>query len=171
MVLGFGHLIGAWIFGKSFEFLTQKRLAQLPWFFLLFGAILPDVDLVIGWILNLEIHRTFTHSIVFALVMGFAAFIWCTLLKEKNRTTITLALFFGICIHIFIDLISQRGVMLFWPYEQFFSFINGFNYISHGPLFERSAEHLTRVLKSAIFDMGLGVTWVFFLWLKKDLRL
>lgn len=89
------------------------------------AGLLPDIDILIGWILNLfkyfdlsQLHRTFTHTLFFPL-----AFLILFLLtknyhpgfikKQKLKLNyIFLAVAFGILIHILLDALSSGPVYI-----------------------------------------------------------
>ena len=45
-MFAFGHLIGGWTLGKLFEVFSGMNLTRTAWMILLFGSLLPDVDLL-----------------------------------------------------------------------------------------------------------------------------
>ncbi|MBI2507563.1 metal-dependent hydrolase [Candidatus Woesearchaeota archaeon] len=100
------------------------------------AGLLPDIDVLIGWILNLfryfdisQLHRTFTHTLFFPLV--FLILFLLTrdynprfIKKQKlNLNYIFLATAFGVLIHILLDALFSGPVYLL-PGIQF-----GFNLI------------------------------------------
>ena len=170
MALAFGHLIGAWICGKIYEFARKEKISQIAWFWLLFGGILPDIDFIVEWILHIPYHRTFTHSIPFVILMSIALYLILKMYKDKNAKNYSYAFAIGICIHIFIDMFSNNGVQLLWPSPLYFSFIKGITQFTDIGMFSHSTQSLKSMLKLTIFDMGLGTTWLFSLWYTKKIR-
>lgn len=72
MATVFTHSLAALIVGKSF---SDKKQSPIFWVSLVLCSLLPDID-VIGLKLGIAYgdfwgHRGFTHSLVFALVVGF----------------------------------------------------------------------------------------------------
>ncbi len=170
MALAFGHLISAWILGKVYEKASSKKLGQNVWFFLLFGGILPDIDFLVEWGLKIPYHRTFTHSIMFLVLMVLAVYIISVLYKEKYAKRYAIAIGAGILVHLVLDMSSTNGIMFFWPNEMYFSFTKGATLFVRDALFANSTDVLKNMLKRAIFDMGLGIAWIFSMWQFKKLR-
>ncbi|MFH1682796.1 MAG: metal-dependent hydrolase, partial [Candidatus Woesearchaeota archaeon] len=115
MAFAFVHLTMGWLFGKFWEATGKKELIQLSWILLLLGAILPDIDFLLEWTITSGFHRTFTHSLVFALVMTGFSFLLFYLFDFKKKSEYSSALGVGILIHLFVDLISFQGIPLLWP--------------------------------------------------------
>lgn len=72
------------------------------------GGLLPDIDCSssllgqkVGFISNLFEHRSFTHSLLFALIC-LPVNIWLSL---------------GVVSHIFLDMMTPGGVRLFFPFR------------------------------------------------------
>jgi len=177
MGYGFMHIITAWIFGRTYEIIAKKKLTQQVWFFLLLGGILPDIDHLIDWGFGVHIHRTFTHSLLFVLVMMilFAGVLMLLslvrTLSKKEITELVLALGFGIAIHLFLDMITFGvGVPLLWPSLWYVSLWNGVQYIPALPNVFNNLELLQFDAKIMILDMGLGAAWVFYLVLRKKIK-
>jgi len=146
-----------WIIGKIFELFSKRKISQRNWFFLLFGALLPDADHLIDWTLGLDIHRTFTHSIFFSIIAGMILYL------VLNRKDYSIALSVGILIHLVSDMISPFGIPAFWPSMMHLSFTYFGPLPSAGSLFTQEAAGLMSSLKLAIVDMGVGAAG--FLWL------
>jgi membrane-bound metal-dependent hydrolase YbcI (DUF457 family) len=112
------------------------------WKPLLLGAALaisPDLDFALLWGLGMRgVHRTFTHSLVTALVV--TAVIW--LIVGRKRWRAALAYGPALASHGLLDFSAARaasGVMLLWPFstERFKLGTWGFAEISPGmPLAE-----------------------------------
>lgn len=83
-------------------------------------AIVPDLDFALvwglGWPLD-EFHRTFSHSLLFALILTG---LW-SLLRPRRLRALGPGLFFSILLsHLVLDSLctanaSRYGVMIFWP--------------------------------------------------------
>jgi membrane-bound metal-dependent hydrolase YbcI (DUF457 family) len=103
------------------EALLPAQTSHRDWKIAFIGclSLLPDFDFVLFWGLGFERHwhRGFTHSIVFALSLGFvllALFGWRHL---KEVAVCTLALMS----HGLLDTlttINGQGVELLWPFSQ-----------------------------------------------------
>ena len=92
---------------------------------MLLGAIagtIPDFDVAAGFFTDtvsaLEIHRGFTHSIVFAVVIGLL-FAWLLTLWDKRATLKEWWLFWFLTFvtHPLLDAHTTWGTQLFWPFE------------------------------------------------------
>ena len=172
MAFGFGHLIVGWLLGKLFEKISKSKLSWWCWGALILGSILPDVDLIIDWTLSLHIHRAFTHSLVFALFIGFLVYVFFEALKVKEKSfNIALALGCGVCIHLIVDMFYAPGIMLLWPGKFIISY---FSVVDYSPILLLpilTVETLTGNLKEAFLDMFLGVALVGYFFLTKRLKL
>ena len=118
----FGHAVAAFALGKGFS----KTIVN--WKFLLLGiicSILPDAD-VIGFSFGIKYesfwgHRGFSHSLLFALIVGFfVTFIFYKkdLVTKKGGI---LVLYFTICTasHAILDALTTGGfgVAFFSPFD------------------------------------------------------
>lgn len=118
----FGLLIGAYFskdYGVSIETVGIVSASLL-------GSLIPDVCHtkstigrrlpLISWLVNLLFgHRTFTHSLLFMLLM----YLVLTLFGLPDVYIIPFVL--GIASHIFLDFLTDSGVSLFYPYKNRFS--------------------------------------------------
>ncbi len=91
------------------------------------AGLFPDLDILAGWILNLfsyvsisEIHRTFTHSLLFPAIFVILYFLTrnykSKFLKKNNIQPgpLFLALSFGILTHLLLDALLS-GPLLILP--------------------------------------------------------
>ncbi len=172
MGFAFTHLIVAWGVGKIYENISKKKIPRIAWFLLLFGGILPDGDLLLDWIFSVQVHRTFTHSLLFMFLAGIVLYLISFYYKDKNKRLLwSYALSFGILMHILVDLWSTKGIQLLWPSPLFISYTsihflapNAMDFLSYDLLKTK------KMLKNAIFDMGLGTIWIFWLWWKQKIH-
>ena len=172
MSFAFGHLIGAWLLGKLYEYKTKKQIPRYAWFLLLFGAILPDADFLIDWTLGTEIHRTFTHSLLFVLLAPLILYLVLRACKKEESIFYALALGVGIFSHLFLDFFSSQGVPILWPSLTNFAYNKIAYFDPATPSFlYSSVEQMRSRLKFAVLDMALGTTWIFYLWWKKRIQL
>jgi membrane-bound metal-dependent hydrolase YbcI (DUF457 family) len=171
MGFAFGHLVIAWLIGKSYEKLSKNKISNFVWVFLLFGSLVPDFDFILDWTLGTYLHRTFTHSFLFAIV--FPTIVYFLLYNFKNKDKFAFAIGSGILIHLFVDILDAGiGIPIFWPNLLHIS-INNVGYIpaNHIPaLFAGGPELVQERLRNTIIDMALGTTWIFYLLLKKKLK-
>lgn len=171
MSFAFGHLIGAWLLGKFFEASSKKKLSHLMWFFLLFGGILPDADLLIDWVFGMELHRTITHSLFFVVIAPLLIYMIFTFIKDKKGKLYAFSLASGIVTHLLSDMIVGYGVPLLWPNLLHFSFSGVVYFDPATPSFLHSSpEGLVQTMKYMLFDMALGTVWIFYLWLRRNIR-
>jgi inner membrane protein len=115
-----GAAIGNEILGKK---LGNKAI--------LYGAIagtIPDLDVLFGKFLDpitaVDIHRGFSHSVVFFLLLSpLLAYLLTKLEKKKGITfkEATLFWFLGLLTHALLDFFTTWGTQLLWPLEQRFS--------------------------------------------------
>lgn len=118
----FGHAITTIAIGKSFP----KSIIR--WKFWLLGigcSIVPDAD-VIGFSFGIEYnsfwgHRGFSHSLLFALLLGVVITILFYSKDLKSKKTLTYILFFTLCTasHGILDAMTTGGlgVAFFSPFE------------------------------------------------------
>jgi len=171
MSFAFGHLIGAWCAGKLYQYLSKQKISHTAWFFLLLGGILPDSDFLLDWIFGYDTHRTFTHSFFFLLLIPIIIYLIFSLLKSAEKKQCALLIGLGMSTHLILDGFSTYGVPLLWPSLGYYSFLSGFNpHIPEGGMLSAGAETLRQSVKRAIFDMGLGTAWIFYLWFRKRIE-
>jgi membrane-bound metal-dependent hydrolase YbcI (DUF457 family) len=100
-------------------------------------AILPDCDYFFYKVLDFgeAWHRTFTHSIVFAVVTGVVA----SALLNPRRPSMTLVYFLATLSHPILDILTSKragGVKLFWPFYSErvrFGFVDYYPFITRAP--------------------------------------
>jgi inner membrane protein len=89
------------------------------------GAIagtIPDLDVIANYFTDtvsaLEIHRGFTHSIVFAVIFGLF-FGWLLSLWDKRASLKQWSWFWFLCFvtHPLLDAHTTWGTHLFWPFD------------------------------------------------------
>ena len=92
---------------------------------MLYGAIagtIPDLDTFVGMttdlVTSIEIHRGFSHSIVFSVIMA-PIFGYLISLYEKKATwkEWSQLMFWGLLTHPLLDAFTTWGTQLFWPLE------------------------------------------------------
>lgn len=94
-----------------------------------FGAILPDIDIfLIGPFYFIygpsiaELHRTFTHSLLFVILFGglIAALSYVPFIKKKfpeyDFIGLALGISLGMLLHIFLDMFYFYGIQFLWPF-------------------------------------------------------
>lgn len=115
-----GAAVGNEILGKK---LGNKAI--------LYGAIagtIPDLDVLFGKLLDpitaVEIHRGFSHSVLFFLILSPLLALILTRLEKKKGVTFkeaTFFWFFGLLTHALLDFFTTWGTQLLWPLEHRFS--------------------------------------------------
>jgi inner membrane protein len=103
---------------------------------MLWGAIagtIPDLDIFASRFTDnvtaLEIHRGFSHSIVFCLIAApILGYIASKIHKKKNATLMQWCLLFFLCLvtHPMLDAHTTWGTQLFWPLDIRLAFKNIF---------------------------------------------
>jgi membrane-bound metal-dependent hydrolase YbcI (DUF457 family) len=156
MVFAFGHIIGAWLFGKLIELTTKKKISKNSWFFLILGGILPDIDFIFQIVFKTNLHRGITHSVFFAILISVIVYSIFKLIEDKKALNYALFLTLGILTHIFLDFLSPTGVPLLWPYTKMF-------------VPNISLETSNDILDGLI-DMFLGSGWILYLSLKSRIQ-
>lgn len=122
MASAFGHAAAAWALGTSF---TSKIINWKFWLIGIVCSIIPDAD-VIGFKFGIAYqsfwgHRGFTHSFVFAIMLGlFCAFIFYSKAISKLERLI-LFIYFSLCTasHSILDAMTSggKGVAFFSPFN------------------------------------------------------
>lgn len=103
---------------------------------ILYGAIagtIPDLDVLASHFTDtltaIEIHRGFTHSLVFAIVFA-PIFGWIiSKIERKSQATFkdwSILMFFGFITHAVLDTFTTWGTQLFWPINYPLAFQNIF---------------------------------------------
>lgn len=96
----------------------------------LYGAVLgtiPDLDVVVGMFLHpvfgVAIHRGFSHSILFFLLLT-PILGWVISQLEKGKITMKRAfvlVFIGLFTHVLLDLFTSWGTQILWPFPERFA--------------------------------------------------
>ena len=170
MPFAFIHLLAGWSLGKAFEAITKRKIHPAGWFLLLFAALLPDADLLLDWLFGTGLHRNFTHSLFFVILIGLGSYFIFTLLKEKYREGFALALAAGIISHLSLDFFSGQGVPLLWPSEMYFSIFGITEYNPALQFLKENYEGLLSTTKFMLFDMAAGTAWLFYFILRKRIK-
>ena len=172
MTFAFGHLIGGWLFGTLLEKGTRRRFTNAEWAFLLLGALLPDVDFLAAWLFQVPVHRQLTHSLLFialcfiaVIALGNLATLFSKLFFTSQKIFgAALALPTGVFTHLVLDMaMGAPGIPLFWP-SQIGVWFFGMKPFAINALFAGTKETLVSQLKLAVFEMGLAVIWLAWLW-------
>ncbi len=103
---------------------------------MLYGAIagtIPDLDVIANYFTDtvtaIELHRGFTHSIVFAVLFA-PVFGWLISRIEKRSPAVwqdwAWLMFWGLFTHPILDAFTTWGTQLFWPFDIRVAFKNIF---------------------------------------------
>jgi len=119
------HVILTIVFLDFIRDYVVKDRKKFPLHYIFIGGIaglLPDIDIPIYWLLNgvfgIEIgwfHRTFSHSIFFALIFLAATIVIFLASRNKKCWLLMAVITFGVSFHILLDGIFSGYVMLFYP--------------------------------------------------------
>jgi inner membrane protein len=162
MASAFGHACAALTVGKVY---SGKKLPVLFWVLTIICSVIPDAD-VIGFKFHIAYdstfgHRGFTHSILFALIMGFIAtwiFVRITSIERKQVWKFVVYFFIITLSHPLLDACTTGGlgVAFFSPFSnQRFFF----------PWFFRRIKVSPIGVDSFFSDWGLKVLFSEFLWI------
>lgn len=147
-------------------YLRKRDKKHFPLHYVLFaglGGVLPDIDIVISVLLGTDIHKTFTHTLFFPLIL-FAVFLvlkpinvnakLCNLGRHNMKlATIFLVLAFGVVTHLALDTLFGTPSFLLYPFITKDFAINLFNY-------------LPAMVSPALIDGILLVIWLVYLEVK-----
>ncbi|PIN89903.1 hypothetical protein COU60_02300 [Candidatus Pacearchaeota archaeon CG10_big_fil_rev_8_21_14_0_10_34_76] len=166
------HILVPILIAAIFRDVVAKKKFSLHYVLLAgLGGVLPDIDIPISMLLNTfgiinwNLHKTFTHSIFFPLIV-FALFLIfkpfklnakvCNIGKHKlNLSYIFLAIAFGILIHLILDSLFGSNSFLLYPFSNYDFGMDLFSYFSY------SWNSL-----AALLDGILLVIWILYLELK-----
>jgi membrane-bound metal-dependent hydrolase YbcI (DUF457 family) len=112
-------------------------------------AIIPDLDLVLSWVLGYgaQTHGGFTHSILFSMAVGFLA---CLLMKEKNVWGFTVYSLATLS-HGILDVATRKefgGSALLWPLSSHKFRLGWFDYFEFYP--NPATESIIVILRNAL---------------------
>ncbi len=98
----------------------ERHHTRLVFWILIVSANLPDIDFLLQFfgdrIFYMEHHRGLSHSFVFApFFAAFVAGIITLSVKGINYRLVFTCVLIGIIVHIFFDLITSFGTMIFYP--------------------------------------------------------
>ena len=90
-------------------------------------ATLPDLDIYIAKIFNdplteVEIHRSFSHSIIFFILFGFLlTFLIKKWFVEVSKKQLYITIFLILLTHSLLDVFTTWGTQLLWPFPKKFA--------------------------------------------------
>ncbi len=165
MASAFGHACAAVTIGKVY---SGKKLPVLFWILTIICSIIPDAD-VIGFHYHVAYdstfgHRGFTHSILFALIIGFIAtwiFARITSINKRQLWRFVIYFFLITLSHPLLDACTnqiwvQLGIAFFSPFS---------NHRYFFPWFIRRIQVSPIEVHSFFSDWGLKVLLSEFIWI------
>lgn len=110
------HGVAGALIAKSLSDSPAHKIARRA---VILGSLAPDLDLIAGLftaddVFQLEFHRGITHSVV-ALPAFAAALAFATVRGTRGWSLIAGCYGLGIASHIFLDVITAYGTMIFQP--------------------------------------------------------
>ncbi len=101
-----------------------KKIGNKALFYGAIGGTIPDLDVFLGsftdTITSIELHRGFSHSIVFSVLMApLLGWLVNKLERKKNLGWQPWSRLFFLCLitHPLLDAFTTWGTQLFWPFE------------------------------------------------------
>jgi membrane-bound metal-dependent hydrolase YbcI (DUF457 family) len=117
----FTTAIGGALLAKALP--REKRGPSAVWC-VTFSSALPDIDVIADWfssdpMASLTQHRAFTHSLVGLVVMApLVALVFRRFGKDKNYRRLLALATLGLAWHMFTDLATSWGTMVFVPFNR-----------------------------------------------------
>ena len=140
----------------------RKWTPKKEWLMLgiVFGSMLPDMDALAVAYATLSgmdthgLHRTFSHSIFFALGLALVFYLVSITTKRPRIGNLGLGFGIGITLHALLDLVIWfRGVELFWP---FYGEINFWSWYTMPDWWYSKFESAIEFLLIAVFFLLLA---------------
>lgn len=153
------------------RYLKNKDKKHFPLHYVLIagiGGVLPDFDIIIFWFMQFfgfvveQVHRTYTHSLLFILILLFLGIISHGLkIKElgKHKMNLSIIFFllaFGVFTHILLDSILSGQTRPLYPFS---SLSIGLNLVQYLPVTFQG-------LASGTLDGILLMLWIIYIELK-----
>jgi membrane-bound metal-dependent hydrolase YbcI (DUF457 family) len=144
---------------------TRKVSSKMDWLLLgvILGSLFPDLDnyaVAVATIARLDtqgLHRTFTHSLLTALLIVVVFALVGLFMKQPRWTQLGVGFGIGIGLHIALDLLIWfNGVQLLWPLSSWINLWEGV----------KPTEWFARLLDPAEFLFFA----LFFIWLARVAR-
>lgn len=177
MASAFGHAFVALALGTGF---SKALRSSKFWLLGIACSILPDAD-VISFGLGIPYehvlgHRGFTHSLLFALILGFAITMVFYPSQWRTKSGATYMLFFALCTasHALLDAMTSGGlgVAFFAPFDNTRYFLP-WRPIQVSPIGVENffSEWGKRVLLSEAIWIGIPASaYMLFVWIVKRIR-
>ncbi len=115
------------------EAFLGKKVGNKAMFYGAIAGTIPDLDVIANYFTDtvtaIEVHRGFTHSIVFAVLFA-PVFGWLISKIEKRSAAVwqdwSWLMFWGLFTHPILDAFTTWGTQLFWPFDIRVAFKNIF---------------------------------------------
>jgi membrane-bound metal-dependent hydrolase YbcI (DUF457 family) len=162
------HILIAIFIADFIRIYIVKDKKKFPFHYVFIAGIagvLPDVDVIVFWVLYFfnfsleEVHRTFTHTLLFPLIAIICAGATWNL---KDKTVgkrhmrwhiIFLMIALGLIIHLVLDATVEGKIVPLYPFS---NFSIGLNLVSYLPF-------ALRGLLEPSLDAGIFILWLFWL--------
>jgi membrane-bound metal-dependent hydrolase YbcI (DUF457 family) len=143
------------------RFIPNRKLLSIS---IIIGMILPDVDLILDFILSLFLNFNFLnkpyisnaifHSLFMIPFLSLLILIYLEY-KNKNNANIVIGLSIGMIIHIIFDIITLNSIGIFYPLFDLGSNLNLNNYLNF-----QIPEIITKILYAFDFFFFRLYTWM-----------
>lgn len=113
------------------EAVLGKKIGNKAAFYGAIAGTIPDLDVIVSYVTDtvtaLEVHRGFTHSIVFSVIFApIFGFLVSRYEKLKSVKDWSWLFFWGFITHPILDANTTWGTQLFWPLDIRLAFKNIF---------------------------------------------
>jgi membrane-bound metal-dependent hydrolase YbcI (DUF457 family) len=143
------------------RFIPNRKLLSIS---IIIGMILPDLDLILDFILSLFLNFNFLnkpyisnaifHSLFMIPFLSLLILIYLEY-KNKNNANIVIGLSIGMIIHIIFDIITLNSIGIFYPLFDLGSNLNLNNYLNF-----QIPEIITKILYAFDFFFFRLYTWM-----------
>lgn len=115
------HIVAGTLVGETF---FRSRLGRAAPILGAMAAVVPDLDVLAGLfsadpLIGIKAHRSVTHSLVFVPAAALALAVVVTLVTRRRPLApwYLMAAAAGLLAHLFLDLATNYGLVLFWPWS------------------------------------------------------
>ena len=143
------------------RFIPNRKLLSMS---IIIGMILPDLDLILDFILSLFLNFNFLnepyisnaifHSLFMIPFLSLLILIYLEY-KNKNNANIVIGLSIGMIIHIIFDIITLNSIGIFYPLFDLGSNLNLNDYLNF-----QIPEIITKILYAFDFFFFRLYTWM-----------
>jgi membrane-bound metal-dependent hydrolase YbcI (DUF457 family) len=109
-----GHTIVGYAVSKS-----EKGLNSSIWtFFIILGALVPDLDYFLGWVLGIRFPIRYTHSIGYCLFFSLLIISLLKLFNVRQFKVRSIQMSIAVFSHLFMDLlVGVYNCPWLWPFS------------------------------------------------------